>query len=231
MKRLELTVRIKEPISALSHGVGILLALAALAILVTLSALHASSWHVAGFAVFGTCMTLVYLASTLYHWLPLKVSQEKLFRRIDHSTIFMMIAGTYTPIGLIVLRGPLGWTMLALIWSMAALGIARIWRRPRQISGQRGRLRWLDAMLYVAMGWVALAFIYPISKVLPWEALLWLFGGGVAYSIGAVIYALKWPDPFPKVFGFHEIFHGFVLAGSFCHFWLMLDFVLPLAAG
>jgi hemolysin III len=228
MKRMVVTVRIKEPISALSHFVGILLAVAGLSILVTNAALDATARHVIGFAIFGTCMVLVYTASTLYHWLPLKVSQEKIFRRLDHSAIFMMIAGTYTPVGLVVLAGPVGQMMLALIWSLAIIGIIRLWRRPSRTSGQRGKLRWIDSGFYVLMGWIAVGFLYPMAQKLSVPALAWLVGGGVAYSVGALIYALKRPNPIPHIFGFHEIFHGFVLLGSFCHFWLMLIYVMPL---
>ncbi len=228
MKRFSMTVRIKEPLSALSHLVGVGFAVVALVLLVTRAAAVSTAAHVVGFAIFGTCMVLVYTASTLYHALPLKVSQEKIFRRIDHSTIFTMIAGTYTPVALVVLKGPIGWSLLVLIWSLAAYGIWRLWRKKRPSTGVVSGSRWQDAAIYVGMGWVSVLYIWPMAQVLPAAGIAWLLGGGAAYSLGAVIYGLKRPNPWPRVFGFHEIFHGFVLLGSFCHFWLMHAYVLPL---
>lgn len=228
MKRLQLTFRVKEPFSAFSHLAGALLAVAALALLVTVAAVDATPWHVAAFSVYGACMILVYTASTLYHWLPLRPSGEKLFRKIDLSMIYLMIGGTYTPIALVALRGAVGWTMLALIWGLAVLGVALQWYpRSRKRAGFRRRL---NAGVYLAMGWISIAFIAPIAEVLTSGGLFWLVAGGVAYTIGAVVYGVKRPNPIPRVVGFHEVFHIFVMLGSVCHFWLMYGHVLPLPA-
>ena len=229
LRRLVVTVRVKEPVSAISHAIGALLAAAALVVLVASSALHATPWHVVSFAVYGGCMVLVYLASAAYHWLPLKPSQEKLFRRIDHSMIYLMIAGSYTPIALVALRDVWGWTMLGLIWGIALYGIFNHWRpRPRGQQHTRHRRR-SHAPTYIGMGWVALVYLYPIVRVFSGPGVGWLVAGGVAYTVGGLIYALKRPNPLPGFVGFHEVFHLFVMLGSFCHFWFMLFHVLPLA--
>lgn len=229
MRRLSFTIRVKEPFSAFSHLAGVFLAVAALTLLVTYASLEATPWHVVAFAIYGACMILVYGASTLYHWLPLRPSGEKLFRKIDQSMIYLMIAGTYTPIGLVALRGPWGWSMLGVIWGLALFGIAQHWSgRPRGKS-RGGYRRWLHTAVYLGMGWVSVVFAAPILEKFTVTGLFWLVAGGVAYTVGAIVYGIKTPNPLPRVVGFHEVFHVFVMVGSFCHFWFMFAHVLPLA--
>jgi hemolysin III len=223
MKRFELTIRIKEPISALSHFLGIGLAIAGLVLLVVWAAIDGTAWHVVGFSIFGAGAIMLYTASTFYHALPLRLRGEKIWRRIDHSAIYIMIAGSYTPICLVVLNHAWGLTMLSIVWLLATLGIVLCWLPQR-----KGFKRWWSSAVYLGMGWISLIAIYPLFRALPGGAFAWLVGGGVAYSVGAIIYGAKWPNPFPKVFGFHEVFHVFVLLGSFCHFWLFFYYVVDL---
>lgn len=208
---------LREPMNGLTHFAGAVLAVVALVALIVRAA--PMPWHVAGFAVFGTGMVLLYTASTLYHWLPLSESGTRLWRRIDHSMIFIYIAASYTPICFVPLRGVWGWSLFGVVWGVAllGLGIKIFWLEAP---------RWLSTSLYVGMGWVALVAIYPLLQAMPIAALLWLVGGGVLYTIGAVIYALKRPNG--RWLGFHEIFHLFVIAGSACHFWLMFHYIAKL---
>ena len=211
--------KLKDPFSGLSHLFGAFLSVAALSVLVTLAALHATAWHVVSFAIYGTSMVLLYTASALYHLLPLSQRGQKILRTLDHVMIYMLIAGTYTPICLIPLRGGWGWSIFGIVWTLAFAGIfiSLFWLEAP---------RWIATSIYLAMGWVCVVAIYPIIKVLTPEGLFWLAAGGAFYTVGAVIYALKKPDPWPDVFGFHEIWHLFVMAGSTCHFLLMLRYVL-----
>ena len=166
-------------------------------------------------------MFLMYTSSSLYHLLPLREDALRLFRKIDHIMIFLFIAGTYTPICLVGLRGPWGWTLFGIVWGLALVGIFLkvFWLHAP---------RFLSTAIYVLLGWMAMIAFYPLTQVLSGSAMSWLLAGGISYSVGAVIYAVKKPDPFPGLFGFHEIWHLCVMGGSFCHFWLILRHVLYL---
>jgi len=216
-----LILRLKDPISGLSHLFGAFLSVAGLTVLVTFAALKATSWHVVGFSVYGSSMVLLYSASALYHLFPLSSPHTDLFRTIDHIMIYVLIAGTYTPICLVPLRGTWGWSILSVVWGLTLLGLVfkLFWMEAP---------RWLSTLIYLVMGWVCLAAIHPLVTTLPAPGLAWLLAGGVFYSVGALIYALKRPNLIPGRFGFHELFHFFVLAGSFCHFWMMLQHILYL---
>ncbi|MCG8616365.1 MAG: hemolysin III family protein, partial [Desulfobacterales bacterium] len=142
-----------------------------------------------------------------------------LFRKIDHIMIFMVIAGSYTPLCLVPLRGPWGWSLFGTVWGIAVIGVfLKIFFMNAP--------RWISTLIYLSMGWLCVIAIYPLVKTLPAMALFWLAAGGVFYSVGAVVYALKKPDPFPDVFGFHEIWHCFVILGSASHFWLSFNYVM-----
>lgn len=158
-------------------------------------------------------MFLLYAVSTLYHWLLLSPSSIQRLRRIDHCMIFIYIAGSYTPICLIALRGPWGWSLLGCVWGFAAIGVLMkcFWMHAP---------RWLSTTIYLVMGWMVVVSAYPLAKKLPTGALLWLAAGGALYSIGAVFYARKWPQG-TRLLGFHEIFHIFVMGGSLCHYIVM----------
>ena len=210
--------KLKEPVNGLTHLAGLFLAIAGFCLLLIAAAEYGTKWHLIAFAVFGTSLILMYTSSSLYHLLPLSERGTRMLKRVDHMMIFILIAGTYTPICLVPLRGVWGWTLFGIVWGMAVLGfvIKLFWIHAP---------RWFSTAIYLAMGWVCVLAIYPMVEKLPIGALAWLAAGGLIYSVGAIIYGAKWPDPFPKVFGFHEIWHLFVLGGSFCHFWLMYSYV------
>lgn len=213
-----MTFSLRDPVSGLTHCIGAALAVLATVLLIVRSVNPALPWHIVTFSIFGGGMILLYTASTLYHWLPVSEYWVGVLRRVDHSMIFFYIAATYTPICLIPLRGPWGWSMFGGVWGLALAGILMkvFWMNaPRKLS----------TGIYLAMGWLVLVGIYPLVRTMSPASLAWLVAGGLVYSVGAVIYAIKWPDPFPRHFGFHEIFHLFVIGGSFCHFVVMYWYV------
>lgn len=216
-----MSLKIKEPINALTHFIGVILSIIGTVVLLVVAVEVGTSWHLISFAVFGLSMILLYTASTLYHALAVSERGIQILHRIDHMMIFILIAGTYTPICLVPLRGVWGWTVLGFIWGLALLGIILkfFWFRAP---------RWLSTLFYVAMGWVALIAFIPIFKAIPLGGILWLIAGGIFYTIGALIYALKKPNLFNKYLGFHEIFHIFVLLGTFSHYILMLFYIMYL---
>ncbi|MCA9836827.1 MAG: hemolysin III family protein [Trueperaceae bacterium] len=210
----------REPANSLSHFIGILLSIAALVILLVFS--KGDPWRVTSFAIYGSSLIILYTASTLYHSLKVGERVLKALKRFDHMAIFGLIAGTYTPVTLVTLQGgktAWGWSIFGVIWGFALLGFLFkiFWIRAP---------RWLYTTLYVVMGWMAIIAIVPIAQTMPFGGLMWLGIGGVFYTLGAVIYALKKPN-LHKYFGFHEIWHLFVLAGSISHFVMMLKYVLP----
>lgn len=222
MKRLKFTVIIKDPISTITHLLGTFLAFVAFGLMLHVSFQSEDAFKIVSALIFGSTMVAAYSASTVYHWLPLTVKGEKFFRKIDQSAIYCLIAGTYTPICLVALTPEWGYWLLTFIWLLSLFGVAMLWSNKRR----RGYYRWLHTYLYLGMGWVSVAAIYPIVQALNGDAIAWLVGGGAAYSAGAFIYGHKKPDPWPQVFGYHEIFHLFVMLGSYCHFWLIYRFIL-----
>jgi len=202
--------KLKEPFSAVSHYVGAGAAVIGLGYLIYLV------WHhtvaMVAFAVYGACLTSLYVASGIYHSVN---TRSKWLQKLDHMAIYLMIAGTYTPICLLAVRGAAGYAMLAAEWSMAFIGIgANIF-----FGGGPKRLR---LTLYLLMGWLAVAFVPGLLKVLPVSALVWMLAGGLAFTGGTVIYATGRPKLWPGKFGSHELWHLFVLGGSACHYLMML---------
>lgn len=211
-----------RPWSAMTHGVGILLGIfGTVLLLVRTWQTGGTPWHYVTFSLYGVSMTALYTASTLYHCINTSVRGRIALRKLDHSTIYFLIAGTYTPICLVPLRGPWGWTLFGIIWGLALLGLAMslLW-----IDAPR----WVTAGIYIFMGWLALIAIYPLAQQLSFTGLFWLLSGGVIYTIGGILYALKWPGRCNPRFGCHEIFHVFILLGSVCHFMLMYRVVAGL---
>lgn len=208
----------REPMNGFTHFIGVILSITATFLLIIKSNDSQSLIGVISISVFGISMILLFTASTLYHWLKLSEEGIKKLRKVDHIMIFIYIAATYTPICIIVLKGYIGWLLLIAVWLVAIFGviIKLLWMNAP---------RWLSTLIYVLMGWLAVVVIYPLFSSLEIDALLWLFTGGLFYTVGAIIYALKKPDPFPGILGFHEIFHLFVLAGSFSHYWLMYKYI------
>lgn len=204
-------IRFRDPVSGLSHLAGAALGATGLCYLLAKSVGQAPSIHVTAFSVFGVSLILLYSSSALYHLLNVSERNRAIFRRIDHTMIFVLIAGSYTPFCLVALPGNGGRWVLATVWGLALAGLffGAVWLRAP---------RWLSTGLYLGMGWIVLLVIHPLAHSLSSAGLAWLVAGGLFYSIGAIVYAIKWPDPFPLVFGFHEIWHLFVLAGSISHF-------------
>lgn len=205
-----------RPWSALTHGAGAALAiLGTVLLLVRTAMLGGSVWHYVTFSIYGATMIGLYTASTLYHCVKTSVTGRVALRKFDHASIYFLIAGTYTPICLIPLRGGWGWSLFGVIWGLALAGLAMslLWINAP---------RWVTAGIYIFMGWLAVIAIYPIVRVLPLQGVFWLLLGGVLYTIGGVLYALKWPGRNNPKFGCHEVFHVFIVLGSVCHFLLMI---------
>lgn len=213
-------ITIREPGSALTHFIAMLLAAFAATPLLTKAALYASRESIIALSIFCVSMILLYGASATYHSLNLSGRPLRIFRKIDHMMIFILIAGSYTPICLTVLGGKLGYTLLAVIWGLALFGMLL---KACWITCPK----WFSSVIYIAMGWACVAVFGPLLQVLPTAAFLWLLAGGIIYTIGGVIYALKLPlfNAKHEFFGSHEIFHLFVMAGSFCHFIFMYCYI------
>ena len=211
---------VREPFCGWSHLCGVVLSVAGLLTLVFLSS--GKPWHLTGFVIYGLSLITLYTASTLYHSLPVSPRRVEQLLVFDQVAIYLLIAGTYTPLCLVPLRGPVGWTLLAVIWGIAVAGsIVRVtWRAAPQ---------WLPVVLYLLMGWLSVAAYQPLVQSLPAPALGWLLAGGLVYTAGTVVFALERPRLWPGRFSSHELWHLFVLGGSACHFVLMLCFVVPAA--
>ena len=204
--------------SALTHGAGVALALPGTVLLLLRAAAVGGAMRITALAIYCASMLALYTASTLYHCVNTSVRGRMNLRRLDHASICLLIAGSYTPICLLALRNWMGWTLFGVIWVLALAGIvlAVVWIMAP---------RWLSPAVYLTMGWLALFAIYPLSRVLPVQGMVLLVAGGMLYTIGGVLYALKWPGRNNPHFGCHEIFHLFILAGSVVHFLLMYQVV------
>jgi hemolysin III len=205
----------EEIANSLTHGLGILLSIAGLAVLTAFASLFGTVWHIVSCSIYGATQIFMYSASTLYHSIPLPRAKAVL-RLFDHSAIFLLIAGTYTPFALVNLRGPWGWSLLAVIWALAVLGIALQTKLIRYS-------RLITTLPYVAMGWVAMIAIKPLVESVAPGGLALLFGGGLAYTAGVLFYVWR------RLPYHHAIWHLFVLAGSSLHFFAILFYVIPLA--
>lgn len=198
----------EELANALSHGVGLMAAIAAVPILVVGAVRAGGPADVVGGSVFGATLVLLYLASTAYHATPHGIWKARL-RRVDHASIYLLIAGTYTPFTLGVLGGGWGWALFGVVWGAAAIGVA-----TKLVAG----IRWprVSTAMYLVMGWLVLIAIRPLMAAMPVEGLAWLVAGGIAYSAGVVFYASK------RLPYAHAVWHLFVIAGSTCHFFAAL---------
>ena len=210
---MTLYTRSEEVVHSITHGIGMVLAIVGLVVLTVLASLRGDAWHVVSCSLFGATLVLLYCASTLYHAIP-GPRIKNVLRTLDHSAIFLLIAGTYTPFALVTLRGPWGWSLFGVVWGLAALGIAFEWAAP-------GRWPTLSLVLYVLTGWVALVAIKPLFDALPLGGFLLLIGGGVGYTAGVLFFV--WERlPFN-----HAVWHVFVLLGSVLHYWAVLLYVVP----
>lgn len=214
-------ITIREPGSAITHFVGMLLAVLAAMPLLAKAGLSGSQTAVEAMMVFMGSMVLLYAASTVYHSVSVSEGVLKVFRKVDHMMIFVLIAGSYTPVCMIVLGGKAGYMLLAAVWGIAAGGmlIKMLWINCP---------KWFSSVIYIAMGWVCVFVFGQLLQTLSTNAFLWLLAGGIIYTVGGVIYALKLPifNSRHANFGSHEIFHLFVMAGSVCHFIFMYRYVL-----
>ena len=211
---------LKDPGSSITHFIGMLMAAFSATPLLIKASTDPDPLHVMSLGVFILSMILMYGASATYHALDLSERANRIMRKIDHMMIFVLIAGTYTPVCIIVLGEGIGYGLLALVWGIAIVGILvkAFWITCP---------KWFSSILYIAMGWVCVLAFTQLLNTLSREAFLWLLAGGIIYTIGGVIYALKLPifNSRHKNFGSHEIFHLFVMAGSVCHFIMMYFFV------
>lgn len=202
----------EERLNVITHFLGLILSIAGLVLLVTFASLYGTVWHIVSFSIFGVSMVVLYLASTLYHFAKKKSTRRKL-NIFDHSAIYVLIAGTYTPFCLVVLQGALGWTLFGISWGLGLIGIVlKLFFT--------GRFNKLSTISYVLMGWVAIIAANPLIEKLSSEALLYLLLGGIFYTIGAVFYAIE------KIPYNHAIFHIWVLFGTISHFIAIFFYVL-----
>jgi len=211
--------RPREPVSGFSHLLGVFLSVLGLYLLIKNVPVDASSGYLFSLYVFGISLILLYTASSLYHLLNVSKKGIQFLRRIDHMMIYILIAGTYTPICMIVLEGWWKWVLLLVVWLLAFVGIILkiFWFNSP---------RWLSTLFYLLMGWLVVIAILPISQNIAAAGTVFLVVGGLLYTLGALIYATKWPRIPLRFLGFHEIFHFFVLGGSLCHYWMVLRYVV-----
>lgn len=199
----------EEIANAITHGTGVGLSIAALVILVVFAAQQSDAWKVVSFSIYGASLIALYTASTLYHSFP-QPRIKRFFRILDHSSIFLLIAGTYTPITIGTMRGGWGWTLFGIIWGLALLGInLKIFALSK--------LKYMSLAVYILMGWMIVIAIKPLLSAAPVSFLKWMLWGGLAYTFGVIFYAAK------RMPYHHCIWHLFVLGGSACHFFGMLQ--------
>ena len=208
-------VSFDELANSVTHGIGLGLSIAGFAALLVLAIVRGGVWQIVSCAIYGVTLVCLYASSTLYHGLPSR-RVKRIFKIFDHSAIFLLIAGTYTPFLLVNLRGGWGWTLLGIVWSLAAAGVVlKVWfvdRHPMLSTG-----------VYVLMGWLAFIAVKPIFHAVPTAGLIWLLAGGLMYTVGVVFYAWK------RIPYNHVIWHLFVMAGSICHYVAVVYSVIPQA--
>jgi hemolysin III len=203
-----------ERFNSITHLVGTALAIAGTGTLLTTAAIAGGARRITAVAVYGAMLVLLYLSSTLYH--SLRGPAKKVFHVFDHCAIYLLIAGTYTPLTLIALRGRWGWALFAIVWSLAVFGVAKD-------VLLHNRFRAVSVGLYVLMGWLVVVAFGPLQKAVPPGGLVWLFAGGIAYTAGLLFLAVS-----RKVVHAHGVWHVFVLVGSICHYVAVLRYVVPI---
>jgi hemolysin III len=215
MTRARLTL--EEIANTVTHGIGLLLSIAGFVVLLVLAILRGTAWHIVACSIYGATLICLYSASTLYHAV-VSPRLKRALKIFDHSAIYLFIAGTYTPFLLLNLRGPWGWSLLAVIWGLALAGIlSKFWFVDHSEH--------LSTAVYVLMGWLVLIATKPVLAHVPSTTLLWLLAGGLFYSAGVIFYAWK------RLPYSHAVWHVFVLAGSTCHYFAVLRSVLAPRAG
>ncbi len=205
---------LEEKINIISHALGFILSIVALVLLVTYASLYGNVWHIVSFSIFGASLMILFAASTVYHSAKIPALRSRL-RVFDHASIYVLIAGTYTPITLVSLGGTIGWVFFGITWVLALTGIClKLFFT--------GKYKLLSTLMYVFMGWLIIFAIKPLTNNLSSEGLTWLMIGGVIYTVGAILYSIK------KIKFNHAIFHVFVLLGSASHFITVFFYILPL---
>jgi hemolysin III len=204
---------VEEVANTITHGIGLLLSVVGFVVLLVLAALRGSAWHIVACSIYGATLISLYTASTLYHAV-ISPRVKRALRIFDHSAIYLLIAGTYTPFLLVSLRGPWGWSLFGVIWGLALAGVLfKFWFVERFVI--------LSTAVYIAMGWLVVIAAKPVITHVPFTALIWLLAGGLAYTGGVIFFAAK------RIPYSHAIWHLFVLAGSICHYFAVLFTVIP----
>ena len=204
---------LEEIANAITHGIGLLLSIAGFVVLLVLAALRGTAWHIVACSIYGATLICLYTASTLYHAV-ISPRVKRALRIFDHSAIYLLIAGTYTPFLLVSLRGPWGWSLFGVIWGLALVGVLfKFWFVERFAI--------LSTAVYIAMGWLGVIAAKPVVTHLRLTAIIWLLAGGLAYTGGVIFFAAK------RIPYSHAIWHLFVLAGSICHYFAVLSTVIP----
>lgn len=207
------TTAVDEIANTLTHGLGLALSLAAMAVLIWEAWVHGGVWHVVSCAIFGSTLVIMYLTSTLYH--GVRDPNIKRYLRIgDHAAIYLLIAGTYTPFTLVTMRSGLGWTLFAIVWGIGILGIFQKLRKHNRFGDA-------SVVLYLVQGWMAVFAVKPLLEIIPTAGIVWLIAGGLTYTAGVVFYLMD-----GKRFA-HAVWHLFVMGGSFCHVMAVLYYVIP----
>jgi hemolysin III len=201
----------EEIANSITHGIGALLSVAGLVTMIVVACLHGSAWQIVACTIYGVSLVLLYISSTIYHALA-NNRAKRVFMILDHASIYVLIAGTYTPFTLVTLRGAWGWTLFTIVWTLCVCGVVfkSIWI---------DRMRAVSTAVYVLMGWCVVVAIRPLLRALPWRGFLWLLAGGLCYTLGVVFYANR------RRYA-HFIWHLFVMAGSLCHYWAVYSYVL-----
>ncbi|MBI5138980.1 MAG: hemolysin III family protein [Candidatus Vogelbacteria bacterium] len=211
---------VREPGAALTHGIACIAFVVVSILLIIRAAVLGGAWHIIGVSIFSITLISTYAISMSYHLVPYRSSRAKaIMQRLDHAFIFFLIAGTYTPICLTILRGPWGWSLLATVWAVGIIGFVL------KASGLHFP-NWLGPLIYILLGWMAVIAIVPIYYALGWSGLAWLLGGGIAYTLGVIFFVLDRHIRRTKWWGMHEIFHLFIMLGSALHIVLIWKFVL-----
>lgn len=204
---------VEEVANTITHGIGLLLSIVGLVVLLVLAALRGTAWHIVACSIYGATLICLYTASTLYHAV-ISPRVKRALRIFDHSAIYLLIAGTYTPFLLVSLRGPWGWSLFGVIWGLALAGVLfKFWFVERFVI--------LSTAVYIAMGWLVVIAAKPVITHVPFTTLIWLLAGGLAYTGGVIFFAAK------RIPYSHAIWHLFVLAGSICHYFAVLSAVIP----
>lgn len=207
----------REPFNTYSHLIGAIVAII-WTVALMLNASESSLWHKLSFLIYGITVFSMFSSSAIYHSINVSFKREEFFRLIDHIMIYLVIAGSYTPICAIVLEGDWRLWMLTGIWLFALFGVLKkiFWLNAP---------RWFSTLLYLLMGWIAVIIFPQIWELLPHGFAYWIAIGGLCYTIGAIIYVIEKPNPKPETFGFHEIWHIFVMGGAFSHFWAIFYYL------